>query len=527
MKAKQLLLGMAAALALGVSVAFAAEAPAVVEDPLGAANDYINELNDRWKKIGEDYAPEIRTLDNGVKVQRTPSEYQITGWMWQSDTISYNTYWLDADNRGCLACHKSLDDLIMNMNYEHPAFWNTELGVNTGVQQCLICHTLADGYITSNYDFGTLIHAIHYAKDSHYTGNCMSCHNMTKDGMGVQLWDLVKYQKMVGIENVADVQGEFSFTQDKVQKMAEMFSYDWMHSDADNLRHALGVHGANVQPPQEMFDEWDFSVHGLVNEPFTMKLPELIAKAEAAGAVKTKISKMVCDWCAVGGGGITNVEITGIPLRWLLEQAGGWDEKATGVIFDNVDGAEGSTRCVRIDRIDQVYLVYKVGGEYLDGGHGYPVTNWYEAVDAQSNKKQITGYTVTADLDWEYYDKRIPNGWMNDQGGYDNKPNATILNVPEGLLIETGVPHTFEGYADAYDQKIASIEFSMDQGKTWTKYDLGDTDVTKWVYWNWTWTPQTDASYVLTVRATTEEGLVSTTLHSVMVTARTNIAELG
>lgn len=499
---------------------------AVVEDPLGAANQYLEELNNNWKTIAEDYAPEIRVLDNGVMVQRTPSEYSITGWMWQSDTISYNTYWLDADNRGCQACHVNLDDLIMNMNYDHPAFWNKNMGVNTTVQQCLICHTLADGYITSNYDFGTLIHAIHYAKDSKYSGNCMSCHNMTADGNGVALWDLVKYKKMIGIENVADVEGEFSFTQDKTQSMSEVFSYDWMHSDADNMRHALGVNGANVQPPQEMFDNWEITIDGLVENPYTIKLPELIAKAEEAGVVKTKISKMTCDWCAVGGGGITNVEITGIPLRWLLEEAGGWDESATGVIFKNIDGDEGSLRCVRIDRIDAVYLVYKIGGEYLDGSRGYPVTNWYEAVDAQSNKKQILGYTVTSDLEWDYYDKRIPNGWMNDEGGYDNKPNATILKNPEGLIIETGVPHTFEGYADAYDEKIVSLEFSMDQGETWTKYDLGDTDVTKWVYWYFTWTPQTDASYVLTVRATTESGLVSSTLHSVMVTARSDMEDL-
>ena len=214
------------------------------------------------------------------------------------------------------------------------------------------------------------------------------------------------------------------------------------------------------------------------------------------------------------------MEITGIPLRWLLEQGGKIDDKATGVEFLRVD--EGSFRCVRMDRIDDVYLVYKIGGEYLDGGRGFPVLNWYEAVDAQSNVKQIVGYRVT-DLDWDYYDKRIPCGWMNDQGGYDNKPNATILNVPEGLLIETGKPHTFEGYADAFNERIVSVEFSMDDGATWTKYDLGETDVKKWIYWNWTWTPESDGSYVLTVRATSESGLVSTTLHEVMVTAKSNL----
>ncbi len=499
--------------------------PAVAsDDPLEIANQYLEDLNNEWKQIAEDYAPEIRTLPSGVKVQRTPSEYKIDGWMWQSDTISYNTYWLDADNRGCQSCHVSLDDLIANMNYDHPAFWNQELGVNTTVQQCLICHTFGDGYVAKNYEFGTLIHGIHYAKDNEsfsgaMGGNCMSCHNATNDSAGMQLWDMVKYQKLLGIVDVENVEGEFSFTQDNVQAMSEVFSYDWMHSGYDNLRHALGVHGANVQPPQEMFDEWEITIEGLVDEPYTMKLPELIAEAEADNAVVTKVSKMVCDWSAVGGGGITNVEITGIPLTWLIEKAGGMQRGATGVEFMRVD--EGSFRCVREDRIDKVFLVYKIGGEYLDGGRGYPVMNWYEGVDAQSNVKQIVGYKVTGDdID---YDSRIPCGWHNEDGSFANKPNATILKTPEGLLIETGKEHTFEGYADAFDEKIVAIEFSMDQGKTWTKYDLDDTDVLRWVYWYFTWTPETDGSYVLTVRATTESGLVSTELHSVMVTAKSNI----
>jgi len=471
-----------------------------------------------WDQIAEDYAPEIRTLPNGIKVQRTPTEHDIYGWMRQSNTISYNTYWLDADHRGCGACHDSLDELIKNSKYAHPAFWNEALGVYTTVQQCLICHTYAPGYIAKNYDFGTLIHGIHYRTGSGFNGNCMQCHNMTADGQGIQLWDIVKYDKLLGIVEVENVQGEFSFTQDKVQTMDEVFSYDWMHSYYDNMRHAMGVNGANITPPQEMFDEWEITVDGKVKNPYTIKLPELIKEAEAAGAVVTKVSKMVCDWVAIGGGGITNVEITGIPLTWLIERAGGALDGVTGVTFTRVD--EGSFRCAAKDRWDRVFLVYKIGGEYLDGGRGFPVMNWYEGVDAQSNVKQIVGYHVTdEDID---YDSRIPCGWIDQNGDYQNKPNATILGVPDGMIIKTGEPFTFEGYADAFDEKIVSIEFSMDLGKTWTKYELGDTDVLKWVYWYWTFTPETDGSYVLTVRATSESGLVNKIHHRVMVTAKSD-----
>lgn len=510
------------AMLASVCVPAGAEAPSEAAEPWPGYN-WLQEHYAEWDEIAEEYAPEIRTLSNGVKVQRTPSENQIYGWMAQSNTISYNTYYLDADNRGCEACHIDLNATLQNSNYEHPGFWNDSLGVWTTVTQCLICHTYAPGYVAKQYDFGTMIHGIHYGSRNNKTfsdalgGNCYSCHNMTADGQGIQLWDEVKYDKMVGIIDVADVQGEFSFEQDNTLGMSDVFSYDWMHSEYDNIRHAMGVNGANVQPPQEMFDEWEITMSGLVNEPFTMKLPDLIAAAEADNAVVTKISKMACTWNAVGGGGISNAEITGIPLTWLIEKAGGANEGVTGAVFDR-GGDSGSFRCVRENHFDEVFLVYKIGGEYLDGGRGYPVMNWYEGVDAQSNVKQIAGYILT-DEDYDY-ESRIPNGWMEEDGSYSNKPNATILKVPEGMIIKADEPYTFEGYADAFDEKITSIEFSMDRGQTWTKYELGDTDAFKWVYWHYTFTPETEGSYVMMVRATTETGRVSSTIHRVMFTAK-------
>lgn len=501
--------------------------PTKTEDEPWPGYNWLQDHYAKWDQLAKDYAPEIRTLKNGVKVQRTPSENQIYGWMAQSNSISYNTYYLDADHRGCEACHQDLNELLKNSNYEHPAFWNDALAPWTTVAQCLICHTYAPGYIAKQYDFGTMIHGIHYGTRTKKTfealsGNCQTCHNMTADGKGTQLWDLVKYDKMVGIVEVPDVKGEFSITQDNVQAMHEVFSYDWMHSNYDNMRHAMGANGANVKPPQEMFDEWEISISGSVNQPFTMKLPDLIAAAEADQAVVTKISKMSCDWNAVGGGGISNTEITGIPLTWLMKKAGGVKPGVTGVVFDRgVD--TGSFRCARANRFDDVYLVYKFGGDYLDGSRGYPVTNWFESVDAQSNVKQIAGYIFTEDdID---YESRTPNGWINEDGSYANKPNATILKVPEGMIVKTGEPYTFEGYADAYDEKIVSMEFSLDSGATWTKFDVGETDVSKWVYWYFTYTPETDGSYVMMVRATTENGLVSKTIHRVMFTAKSSMEE--
>ena len=92
------------------------------------------------------------------------------------------------------------------------------------------------------------------------------------------------------------------------------------------MRYACGPLGLDIDLPQSMFDEWEITVDGNVNKPFTAKLPDLVAEAEAAGVVVTKPSKMVCELNPIGGGGIGQVEITGIPTSWLIEKAGGYTE---------------------------------------------------------------------------------------------------------------------------------------------------------------------------------------------------------
>ena len=74
---------------------------------------------------------------------------------------------------------------------------------------------------------------------------------------------------------------------------------------------------------------------------------------------------------------------------------------------------------------------------------------------------------------------------------------------------------------------MTKIEFSMDGGETWTAFDLGKTDPRQWVYWHFTWTPETDGSYVLMLRGTTESGLVTDDqyIQKVMVTAKSDFEE--
>ena len=201
----------------------------------------------------------------------------------------------------------------------------------------------------------------------------------------------MKHEALQGINKVENVQGEFASTQDKVQTQDELYSYDFVHGYYDHMRYACGPNGLDIDLPQSMFDEWEFTVDGNVNAPYTKKLPELVAEAEAAGVVVTKPSKMVCELNPIGGGGIGQAEITGIPVSWLIEKAGGYTEDTNSVRVIRADGSSRSGFDLSV--LDKGYLVYKIDGEYLSARHGFPVMHWQETYDARSSRSRSTATT--------------------------------------------------------------------------------------------------------------------------------------
>ena len=493
--------------------------------------DYLDGMHDMWDANVDQWAPELRTLPSGQIVQRTPSELAERA---RQGKTPYNIYRLNNDNRGCNSCHADLDATLQHLAQTmHPSPNSPALDAEMTVDQCLFCHTYSPGYIPTQYEFGTLIHNIHYGLEAdsqfedEYKGNCYSCHDATNDGEGMALWDQTKFERLRGVTKVENVEGDFSIDQEATMAQEDMFNMDAWNRLYDRMRS--GAEYADTPMPQSLFDSWPITVDGEVNSPYTALLPDLVKEAEEAGVVVTKVSKEVCNWNGTGAGSVSNVEITGIPVSWLIERAGGYTDNAdiNGVRVMRADGS--SKRAMPLDKVDggEAFLVYKINGEQLTAANGFPCTNWCEGVDPEVNSKQMNEYKVVTDApdfddhvyEFEHHDGN-PNGWIDADGNWTNKPNATVLGVPEGLVIQNGQPYTFHGYVDAYDEKIASVEFSMDFGKTWTKYELGDTDVNKLVWFDFTWTPQEESAYCLQLRATTESGLVSPQIQTVMVNAK-------
>lgn len=499
--------GLLAATLGGVQVAQA------FQSDVATGEEYQADLEQRWEETAQEYAPEVTTLEDGTQVQRTPYDtsyfqmYYVNG-----GDLSYNTRYLDADNRGCNACHDDLAQLLRNMDFFHLELDNG-LGTTTTVDDCRICHDYGYGYVDDPGEFGNTIHGIH--NKSGVVNNCMTCHAATADGQGMQLWDDVKYDVMQGIGSVADVQGEFSYRQDVT---TPMFDASWYYTETNASNIARGYAGEELD--MDVFDTWEVTVSGLVEQPFTAKLTDLI---DEAPLVTTTVA-MECIMNAPGGEAIANMEVTGIPISWLLEKAGGVKDGATAIMSYAPDGWGRASDFKRYEETDG-YLIFKVNGEYLDWENGFPLMTCWPGQGVPASIRWVNEISV---VDTPLEELKIWDGWtlspdgnpVNDHnGGHGvtsdeevvpyNNPNVAVTHFKEGQIISAEEPYTFEGYAWATDEKIATVEFSLDKGATWTAFDTSDSDRLAWVYWYFTPDQLEPGAYVLQVCATTESGAVS------------------
>ena len=89
-------------------------------------------------------------------------------------------------------------------------------------------------------------------------------------------------------------------------------------------------------------------------------------------------------------------------------------------------------------------------------------------------------------------------------------PSASA--VPRAVAPRTqppyfaGCPIEFSGYVDDFDRTICAMEFSLDDGASWTAYPTATVDKSRGVNWRFVYTPEAPGRYLLKVRPVTEDG---------------------
>lgn len=67
-------------------------------------------------------------------------------------------------------------------------------------------------------------------------------------------------------------------------------------------------------------------------------------------------------------------------------------------------------------------------------------------------------------------------------------------------------PIEFAGYVDDFDRTICAMEFSLDDGASWTAYPTAAVDKSRGVNWRFVYTPTDPGRYLLRARPVTEDG---------------------
>ena len=286
-------------------------------------------------------------------------------------------------------------------------------------------------------------------------------------------------------QKVANVSGAFSFAQDAITPNDQIF----------NLFGAAVTATTGVcAVPGFVFDSDEqeavhfINVGGDLEKSYSVDLNELKGQKS-----ETKIAKCTCGT----GGAIANASITGIPLSAVIEMAD-LKEGVNTVTFRGEDGY-GIPMPLSFALENDTMLVYKLNGEDLPTRLGGPAQAWVPGAVAQYFTRKVMDIELTAEPE-------EPKLLKADEA-YQTKIN--ILNYTDGKIFALGQEITFEGYADDSGVPIASIEFSMDGGKTWTAFKTPDATLDKWVYWSFTTTPEAAGDYQLMVRTQTADGAIS------------------
>lgn len=433
------------------------------------------------------------TLENGVQVQRVPNDF-----------LNYNLSILEADKRGCFACHtEGLEKVLTSATMSHPVMRGSYDAPWT-VETCIICH---DDFAQYDFTIRDVMHSVHMMSPAfNAIGTCLSCHYITAEG-DYELWDRVKYSELHGITTIsADANAAtLTYDQNVITPLEEMY-YHLSSSIYPTARTPYS------DADREVFENWTVKVIGEVENPVTMTLPEMI---EEFGSV-TRIQTNACSVSGMGDAMVANAEVTGIPLRALFEKA---QVKPTGTmvvtIADeklpfNYDGYKWGFGFQELLGLEPL-LVYEINGEMIPAEQGYPCQLWAFGCGAGNFTKRISEFYIYED---DPANSGLGYGTLNmyelSQGNtvYSAKPAMAFVKVEDGQVFAQGEDIVLEGFAFAYDQPVVSIEFSMDRGETWKTFELENTTNERWVYFTYTIPAPEAGSYVVQAKSTDAAGTV-------------------
>ena len=446
---------------------------------------------DKNAEADEANAPRVKTLDNGVQVQKTPyntAASDTTQGAYDKKLVkSWNNIYLNADNRGCTACHTIEDALEMMETYHGIIYFGYD--TEQGIQNCFGCHSFyGDTKLRDS------IHTVHQTSStfSAMGGTCESCHYIADDG-SFQRWDYVKYDVLRGIADVdaESVDVSFDLNQTQITEHENMFyksvkadPTEWVNDDA--------------MIDEETFNNWTIKFTGDIDNPCEMTLAELIEKY----GTETRVMKSHCVVNGPGQAMIYQAEVTGISIAKIVEDLGLHED--ANMFYPIGDDGYCYNVYTQTMLDEGGLLVIGMNGDTIYADQGWPVAFWCNEMSAGNFTKRVVelNFSHSDGGSWDFY------GDFTDctTGRPFDKPNVGVLTATDGQIFTAGEAIHLEGYADAWNEPIVKLEYSFDHGATWKEFDIEGADTTRWVYWTLDINNITEpGSYLMKIRATSQQ----------------------
>jgi sulfane dehydrogenase subunit SoxC len=206
---------------------------------------------------------------------------------------------------------------------------------------------------------------------------------------------------------------------------------------------------------------------------------------------------------------VSTNEWTGVPLHFLIDLVG-MDRRSTWMLAEGGDAA-GVDRSIPLTEeiMDEVFVAYGQNGEPLRPAHGFPIRLITPGLEGNLHIKWLRRLKF-GDQPWmtrwetDRYTQLLANGKaMQFQLRMETN---SVITSPSGMMEIRPGYHRISGLAWSGHGKIAKVEISTDEGRTWKQALLSQPVLPKaqtrfQMDWEWDGKPTKIVS-----RSTDEQG---------------------
>jgi nitrate reductase (NAD(P)H) len=268
-------------------------------------------------------------------------------------------------------------------------------------------------------------------------------------------------------------------------------------------------HGAVPEVRSEEILDWEFMVEGLVENPVTLTLRQLIGNYEqitcpitlvcAGNRRKEQNVVRKTKGFSWGAAGVSTALWTGVALPELLRRAKP-KRNARFVCMEGADklpnGYYGTSVKLNwaMDPNRGMMLAYNMNGEMLTPDHGKPLRVVIPGQIGGRSVKWLKRLIITeqpSDNWYHIYDNRVlpttispeqsanePKWWMDERYAiYDLNPNSAICQPAhnERIPMSNGQSTTYRARGYAYSgggRRVTRVEVTLNKGATWELADI-------------------------------------------------------